>query len=72
MFNVVLLYPEIAPNTDNVIRLAANAGVRLHLVRPLGFALDDRAGVLQLEREGRVHDVLRGGTEMQATIGAFW
>lgn len=48
MFDVVLLAPEIAPNTGNVIRLVANTGVRLHLVEPLGFSLDDR----QLKRAG--------------------
>ena len=42
MFNVVLYRPEIPPNAGNVIRLCANAGVRLHLVEPLGFSLDDR------------------------------
>jgi tRNA (cytidine/uridine-2'-O-)-methyltransferase len=42
MFDIVLYRPEIPPNTGNVIRLAANAGARLHLVRPLGFSLDDR------------------------------
>ena len=40
MFNVVLVHPEIAPNTGNVIRLCANTGAALHLVEPLGFALD--------------------------------
>ena len=48
MFNIVLVEPEIPPNTGNVIRLAANTGARLHLVRPLGFDLDDR----QLRRAG--------------------
>lgn len=48
MFNVVLFQPEIPPNTGNVIRLAANTGIRLHLVRPLGFDLSDR----QLARAG--------------------
>ena len=48
MFNVVLVEPEIPPNTGNVIRLAANSGCRLHLVRPLGFELTDR----QLRRAG--------------------
>ncbi|MFO1362922.1 MAG: tRNA (cytidine(34)-2'-O)-methyltransferase [Burkholderiales bacterium] len=43
MFDVVLYQPEIPPNTGNVLRLCANAGCRLHLVRPLGFRLDDRA-----------------------------
>ena len=49
MFNVVLVHPEIPPNTGNVIRLCANTGARLHLVEPLGFTLDDarlrRAGL---------------------------
>ena len=42
MFNIVLVQPEIPPNTGNVIRLAANTGCRLHLVEPLGFSMDDR------------------------------
>ncbi len=41
--NVVLFQPEIPPNTGNVIRLCANTGARLHLVRPFGFHLDARA-----------------------------
>jgi tRNA (cytidine/uridine-2'-O-)-methyltransferase len=41
--NVVLFQPEIPPNTGNVIRLCANSGARLHLVRPFGFRLDARA-----------------------------
>ncbi len=49
MFNVVLVHPEIPPNTGNVIRLCANAGARLHLIEPLGFPLDSakmrRAGL---------------------------
>ena len=49
MFDVILHQPEIPPNTGNVIRLCANTGARLHLVEPLGFALDDarlrRAGL---------------------------
>jgi len=48
MFEVVLVHPEIPPNTGNVIRLCANTGARLHLVKPLGFSLDDR----QLRRAG--------------------
>ena len=63
MFHVILFRPEIPPNTGNVIRLCANTGAMLHLVRPLGFSLDDR----QLKRAGldyheyatlRVHDDL--------------
>jgi tRNA (cytidine/uridine-2'-O-)-methyltransferase len=42
MFNIVLVHPEIPPNTGNVIRLAANTGCRLHLVEPLGFSMEDR------------------------------
>ena len=42
MFNIVLVEPEIPPNTGNVIRLAANTGCRLHLVEPLGFLMDDK------------------------------
>ena len=48
MFNVVLVAPEIPPNTGNVIRLCANTGAQLHLVQPLGFSLDDK----QLRRAG--------------------
>ena len=48
MFDVVLVHPEIPPNTGNVIRLCANAGAHLHLVEPLGFSMDDR----QLRRAG--------------------
>ena len=48
MFNVVLVAPEIPPNAGNVIRLCANSGSRLHLVRPLGFDLTDK----QLRRAG--------------------
>jgi len=40
MFHVVLVEPQIPPNTGNVIRLCANTGAQLHLVGPLGFALD--------------------------------
>ena len=61
MFYVVLFQPEIPPNTGNIIRLCSNTGAQLHLVKPLGFQLDDR----QLRRAGldyheyarlRVHD----------------
>ena len=43
MLHIVLVEPEIPPNTGNVIRLAANTGAQLHLVKPLGFTLEDRA-----------------------------
>ncbi len=42
MFNIVLVHPEIPPNTGNVIRLAANTGCTLHLIEPLGFSMEDR------------------------------
>ena len=48
MFDIVLYQPEIPPNTGNIIRLCANTGVRLHLVKPLGFTLEDK----QLKRAG--------------------
>lgn len=43
MLNVVLVEPEIPPNTGNVGRLCLATGARLHLVKPLGFSIDDRA-----------------------------
>lgn len=63
MFDVLLYEPEIPPNTGNAIRLCANTGARLHLVKPLGFTLEDA----QLRRAGldyheyarlQVHDTL--------------
>jgi tRNA (cytidine/uridine-2'-O-)-methyltransferase len=48
VFSVVLVHPEIPPNTGNVIRLTANTGTALHLVEPLGFRMDDR----ELRRAG--------------------
>lgn len=63
VFHVVLYQPEIPGNTGNIIRLCANTGARLHLVRPLGFDLDDsklrRAGLDYHEwADLRVHDSL--------------
>jgi len=58
MFAVVLVHPEIPPNTGNVIRMTANTGTELHLVEPLGFRMDDRdlrrAG-LDYHEYARVH-----------------
>jgi tRNA (cytidine/uridine-2'-O-)-methyltransferase len=63
MFHVILYQPEIPPNTGNIIRLCANTGCQLHLIKPLGFTLEDK----QLVRAGldyhefaalRVHDTL--------------
>lgn len=48
MFHIVLFEPEIPPNTGNIIRLCANTGAALHLVKPLGFSLEDK----QLKRAG--------------------
>jgi tRNA (cytidine/uridine-2'-O-)-methyltransferase len=48
LFHVVLFEPEIPPNTGNVIRLCANTGAALHLIKPLGFRLDDKS----LKRSG--------------------
>ncbi len=73
MFHLVLYEPEIPPNTGNVIRFCANTGATLHLVKPLGFRLDDKS----LQRSGldyhdladvRVHDDL--GDCLQALGGS--
>lgn len=61
MLNIVLYQPEIPPNTGNIIRLCANVGARLHLVKPLGFDLSSaqlrRAGMDYAElAEVRLHD----------------
>lgn len=64
MFNIVLVEPEIPANSGNIIRLCANSGASLHLIKPLGFTLDDR----KLKRAGldyhewariEVHDSLQ-------------
>jgi tRNA (cytidine/uridine-2'-O-)-methyltransferase len=64
MFHIVLVEPEIPPNTGNIIRLSANCGATLHLIKPLGFELSDK----RLRRAGldyhdlahvTVHDNLR-------------
>ncbi len=48
MFNIVLVHPEIPPNTGNIIRLCANTGCQLHLIEPLGFNMEDK----QMRRAG--------------------
>jgi tRNA (cytidine/uridine-2'-O-)-methyltransferase len=63
MFHVILHQPEIPPNTGNLMRLCVNTGNRLHLIRPLGFGLDDarlrRAGLDYREyADVAVHDDL--------------
>jgi tRNA (cytidine/uridine-2'-O-)-methyltransferase len=72
MLHVILFRPEIPPNTGNVIRLCANTGAMLHLIRPLGFELDDtrlrRAGLDYHEyARMQVHDDL---ASCLAAIGA--
>ena len=76
MFDVLLFQPEIPPNTGNVIRLCANTGARLHLIRPLGFDLDDR----NLRRAGldyheyarlQVHDSLEAALAAIAPARLF-
>jgi tRNA (cytidine/uridine-2'-O-)-methyltransferase len=72
MFNVILHRPEIPPNTGNVIRLCANTGCTLHLIRPLGFELDrksvTRAGMDYAEiADVKVHESLE---QCRATLGA--
>lgn len=76
MFHIVLYQPEIPPNTGNVIRLAANTGCILHLVRPLGFELDEprlrRAGLDYREwADVRVHDDLEAALAVASRTFAF-
>jgi tRNA (cytidine/uridine-2'-O-)-methyltransferase len=66
MFNIVLVAPEIPPNTGNIIRLAANTGARLHLVEPLGFPLDDA----KLRRAGLDYHEY-ASVEVHASYAAF-
>lgn len=66
MFRIVLVHPEIPPNTGNVIRLAANTGCELHLIEPLGFSMEDRL----LQRAGLdYHEYTR--TRRHASWQAF-
>ena len=56
MLTVCLYQPEIPPNTGNIIRLCANTGSQLHLIRPLGFSLDEKS----VRRSGLdYHDLAR-------------
>ena len=76
MFHVVLYQPEIPPNTGNIIRLCANTGSLLHLIRPLGFELDDRrlkrAGLDYHEwAEVQVHDSLEAFVSAQTPQRLF-
>lgn len=66
MFHVVLVEPEIPPNTGNIIRLCANTGAQLHLIEPLGFPLDDA----KMRRAGLdYHDIAR--MKVHANWSAF-
>lgn len=76
MFHVVLYHPEIPPNTGNIIRLCANSGAHLHLIRPLGFELDDK----RLRRAGldyheyatvQTHDTLDAFLQQHAQSRVF-
>jgi len=76
MLHVILFRPEIPPNTGNVIRLCANTGAALHLIRPLGFALDDarlrRAGLDYHEYASvAVHDDLASCLDAVGTPRVF-
>jgi tRNA (cytidine/uridine-2'-O-)-methyltransferase len=68
VFHVVLFEPEIPPNTGNTIRLCANTGATLHLVKPLGFRLDDKS----LQRSGLdYHDLaqVKVHSSLEACVG---
>jgi tRNA (cytidine/uridine-2'-O-)-methyltransferase len=65
MFHLVLFEPEIPPNTGNLIRLSANTGCQLHLVKPLGFRLDRKS----VRRAGLDYDEL-ASVHVHDTIGA--
>ncbi len=74
--HVILYEPEIPPNTGNIIRLCANTGAQLHLVRPLGFDLDDkrlrRAGLDYHEyAEMKVHDSLDACLQTLSEVRLF-
>jgi tRNA (cytidine/uridine-2'-O-)-methyltransferase len=58
VFHIILYQPEIPPNTGNIIRLCANTGSTLHLIEPLGFALEDK----QLKRAGLDYHALTNVT----------
>jgi tRNA (cytidine/uridine-2'-O-)-methyltransferase len=74
VIEIVLVAPQIAPNTGNIVRLCANAGARLHLIEPLGFTLDDAA----LRRGGLDYHELADTTtwsswsECRAALGGRW
>jgi len=61
LINIVLFEPEIPPNTGNIIRLAANTGFKLHLIKPLGFDLDEK----KVRRAGLDYHEFAGITEYE-------
>src|SRR6202050_5946581 len=70
MFHVVLFEPEIPPNTGKRIRLCANTGATLHLIKPLGFRLDDKS----LQRSGLdYHDLasVQVHADLEAALNAL-
>jgi tRNA (cytidine/uridine-2'-O-)-methyltransferase len=76
VFEVILYRPEIPPNTGNIIRLCANTGCRLHLIRPLGFELTQpelrRAGLDYADlAEVRVHDDLADCVRALAGVNVY-
>lgn len=67
MFHIVLVEPEIPPNTGNIIRLSANCGATLHLIKPLGFELSDK----RLRRAGLdYHDLAH--VTLHESLGEFF
>jgi tRNA (cytidine/uridine-2'-O-)-methyltransferase len=80
MVHIVLVHPEIPPNTGNVIRLSANTGCSLHLVEPLGFSMEDkllqRAGLdyheyASVKRHGSWAELLRDESPDPSRMFAF-
>ena len=67
MFHIVLVEPEIPPNTGNIIRLCANCGATLHLIKPLGFDLDDK----RLRRAGLDYHEM-ANVHTHNTLGDFF
>jgi tRNA (cytidine/uridine-2'-O-)-methyltransferase len=70
MFDIVLVHPEIAPNTGNVIRLAANTGCRLHLVEPMGFVMTDK-GLKRAGLDYHEHATVRRHADWTACVAAL-
>jgi tRNA (cytidine/uridine-2'-O-)-methyltransferase len=70
MFEIVLVHPEIAPNTGNVIRLAANTGCRLHLVEPMGFVMTDK-GLKRAGLDYHEHATVQRHPDWAACVAAL-